>query len=107
MISTITSKGQITIPVVIRRAAGLEPGSQVEFIVNARQRIEQVPRHGDIRALRGVVPAPANPVSLGAMNMAVASVWARTVPSAAPTPTDKAPANTPARNAGPRPPKSP
>ena len=95
MISTITSKGQITIPVDIRRAAGLEPGSQVEFIVNARQRIELVPRHGDIRGLRGVVAAPANPVSLGEMRAAAAHGWSLAAPSGAPMPTAEAPTNKP------------
>jgi antitoxin PrlF len=75
MLSTITSKGQITIPVDIRRATGLDVGMQVEFIVNARKRVELVPRHGDIRALRGVVSAPAQPVSIDAMNAAIATGW--------------------------------
>lgn len=75
MISTITSKGQITIPVQVRRAAGLEAGTQVEFIVNARQRIELVPRQGDIRALRGAVPLPAAPVSVVAMSSAISAGW--------------------------------
>jgi antitoxin PrlF len=75
MLSTITSKGQITIPVDVRRATGLDVGMQVEFIVNARKRVELVPRHGDIRALRGVVPAPAQPVTIDAMNAAIATGW--------------------------------
>ena len=69
MLSTITSKGQITIPVDVRRATGLDVGMQVEFIVNARKRVELVPRHGDIRALRGVVPAPGQPVSFTIKNL--------------------------------------
>ncbi len=76
MISTITSKGQVTIPVELRRTAGLDVGTQVEFIVNARQRIELVPRHGDIRSLRGAVPKPAAPVSVDQMKAAVADGWA-------------------------------
>jgi AbrB family looped-hinge helix DNA binding protein len=75
MLSTITSKGQITIPVDVRRATGLDVGMQVEFIVNARKRVELVPRHGDIRALRGAVPAPAQPVSVEAMSAAIATGW--------------------------------
>jgi antitoxin PrlF len=31
-VGTITSKGQITIPVAIRELAGLEPGVKVEFV---------------------------------------------------------------------------
>jgi len=68
MKSTLTSKGQITIPIEIRRATGLQTGAQVEFILNSRKRIELVPRQGDIRALRGAVPLPASPVTVQAMN---------------------------------------
>ena len=75
MLSTITSKGQITIPVDVRRATGLAVGMQVEFIVNARKRVELVPRHGDIRGLRGAVPAPAQAVSVEAMSAAIATGW--------------------------------
>jgi antitoxin PrlF len=78
MLSTITSKGQITIPVDVRRATGLDVGMQVEFIVNARKRVELVPRHGDIRALRGAVPAPAQAVSTEAMSAAIATGWSGT-----------------------------
>ena len=75
MLSTVTSKGQITIPVELRRATGLETGAQVEFIVNSRNRIELVPRHADIRALRGAVPAPRLAVTVEAMSDAVANGW--------------------------------
>ena len=85
MLSTITSKGQITIPVDVRRATGLETGMQVEFIVNARQRIELVPRHGDIRALRGAVGAPVRPVTVDAMSGADRSA-ASSEPAAATAP---------------------
>jgi antitoxin PrlF len=80
LISTLTSKGQITIPVEVRRAAGLEAGSQVEFIVNARRRIELVPRQGDIRALRGAVPAPETAIGVEAMNTAAAPAQAGSEP---------------------------
>ena len=78
MLSTITSKGQITIPVDVRRATGLDVGMQVEFIVNARKRVELVPRHGDIRALRGAVPVPAHAVSVDEMSAAIATGWSGT-----------------------------
>jgi AbrB family looped-hinge helix DNA binding protein len=35
MSTTVTSKGQVTIPKSIRDSLGLEPGSQVEFAVGA------------------------------------------------------------------------
>jgi antitoxin PrlF len=36
MATTVTSKGQVTIPKPIRDRLGLEPGSQVEFVVDDR-----------------------------------------------------------------------
>jgi AbrB family looped-hinge helix DNA binding protein len=76
MTSTITSKGQITIPIELRRATGLDAGMQVEFIVNARKRIELVPRHADLRSLRGAVPKPDRSVSVDDMGAAIADGWA-------------------------------
>jgi len=55
VISTVTSKGQITIPVEIRRAAGLSAGSQVEFIVNRHAHIEMVPLQSGLHGLRGAL----------------------------------------------------
>jgi antitoxin PrlF len=76
VLSTVTSKGQITIPIELRRAVGLETGAQVEFIVNTRHRIELVPRHADLRALRGSVPAPRPAVGVPAMSAAIAAAGA-------------------------------
>ncbi len=42
MSTTITSKGQITIPKHIRDSVDMTPGSRVEFEVNDRGRIELV-----------------------------------------------------------------
>lgn len=78
--ATITSKGQITIPVEIRRELGLEEGAQVEFIVNAQQRLELIPRNRDLRALRGSIQ-PARAVSSEAMREVVAKQWVARVPA--------------------------
>jgi antitoxin PrlF len=48
MTTTLTSKGQVTIPKAVRAAMKLEPGSSVEFAVNDE---------GDV-VLRPVSPAP-------------------------------------------------
>jgi antitoxin PrlF len=84
VLSTITSKGQITIPIELRRATGLDAGMQVEFIVNARNRIELVPRHADIRALRGVVSAPRQ--AIGAADMRRAATEGLAVAAQPPEP---------------------
>ena len=43
MLTTLTSKGQVTIPQHIRDAMHLEPGSQVEFALNAAREIVIIP----------------------------------------------------------------
>lgn len=37
--STITSKGQVTLPVALRRSLHIEPGQQVNFSLNDKQEI--------------------------------------------------------------------
>ncbi len=39
--STVTAKGQITIPKPVREALGLVPGSQVDFVVESGRAILQ------------------------------------------------------------------
>jgi antitoxin PrlF len=36
---TVTSKGQVTVPKLLRDRLGIKPGSQVDFIVNAHGEI--------------------------------------------------------------------
>lgn len=37
--STISSKGQVTVPVEVRRRLGVEPGDQVEFVFDGQQTV--------------------------------------------------------------------
>ena len=53
MISTITTKGQVTIPVAIRRQHGIKPNDQVDFITEDK-RIILVPVK-TLRDFRGAV----------------------------------------------------
>ena len=53
MISTITTKGQVTIPIAIRRQYGIDPNDQVDFITEG-DRIILVPVK-TLRDFRGVV----------------------------------------------------
>ena len=72
--ATLTSKGQITLPAEVRRALRVDTGDSLvfeqtsggdAFLVRAAS--------GDIRRLKGVVPAPATPVTLEAMEAAIRS----------------------------------
>jgi antitoxin PrlF len=70
--ATMTTKGQITVPVEVRRALGLRPGSKVEFVRTGRGVYELVIKTGSIRDLKGMLPPPDVPVTIEQMNDAVA-----------------------------------
>lgn len=55
----ITSKGQVTIPAVVRRALTLEPGDELIFEINPALTHAQVRKAADFAALAGSVPVPA------------------------------------------------
>lgn len=55
--SRLTSKGQITIPVAVRRALSLREGDRVVFRVEGDRAI--VARSPDLLALRGAISVPA------------------------------------------------
>jgi len=70
-VSTVTSKGQTTIPGEIRRHLKLKAGDRVEFVVETDGRVVVVPATVDIADLKGILaPAPRR-VSLEDMEMAV------------------------------------
>ena len=76
-VSTLTSKGQITLPREVRRALGLAAGDQVEFLEDEGG-YRLVPRRTDVRALRGRFAGRVSaPVSLEAMEEAIAEEAAR------------------------------
>ena len=76
--ATLTSKGQITLPVEVRRSLGLRQGSRVDFVpdghgyrLQARSRLA--------RDLAGALPKPDRPVSLEEMDDAIATAAADVV----------------------------
>ena len=70
--ATITSKGQITIPKEVRDALGVAAGDRVEFVAEEKGVYKVVAATRDVSHLKGLVPRPAKPVSVAAMNRAVA-----------------------------------
>lgn len=60
---TVTSKGQVTLPKAIRDALGIEPGSEVEFVLdNGRAILRKRVPHEALRRWEGylVGKAPAS-----------------------------------------------
>ena len=58
--STVTSKGQITIPKEIRDQMGLKPGDRVDFVKDRTGRVLLKPINTDIRSLQGILKSKRN-----------------------------------------------
>lgn len=72
MLTTLTSKGQLTLPVSIREKLHLKPGDKIEFFTRPDGHIEGIPVKQTIIELKGILPKPKKPVSLDEMNNAIA-----------------------------------
>jgi len=70
--ATVTSKGQVTLPVETRRRLGIRAGTRLEFIVKDDDRLEVVRVGGSIRDLKGLLPRPPRKLSLNEMEQAIA-----------------------------------
>ena len=71
--ATVTSKGQVTIPVEVRTKLGLRPGSRLAFVPTDTGGYEIHPEAASIKDLKGTVPTPPQPVSVDEMNEAIAA----------------------------------
>ena len=72
MDSAITVKGQATIPKAIRDHLRLKPGDRVKFFVHPDGSVVLLPKL-PASALRGIVKARRRPVTVEAMNEAIAA----------------------------------
>ena len=72
-IATLTSKGQITLPIAVRSALGLSAGHQIDFVPKGGSFV-LMPVRSDVAALKGRFAGRVKkPVSLDAMNQAIAA----------------------------------
>ncbi|MGC8512269.1 MAG: AbrB/MazE/SpoVT family DNA-binding domain-containing protein [Acidimicrobiales bacterium] len=62
--ATVTSKGQVTIPVEVRVKLGLRAGSRLAFVPTETGTYEIHPEAASIKDLKGAVPRPLRPVSV-------------------------------------------
>ena len=69
--STMTTKGQVTIPLDVRRRLGLDAGDRIEFVEIEDGMFAIKPAIGDVRSLKGLLRKPSKPVSVADMNAAV------------------------------------
>lgn len=70
--ATVTSKGQITIPLEVRTALGISFGDRIDFIEVEKGQFVIMPATCSVHELKGIVPKPKRPVSIEEMNGAIA-----------------------------------
>jgi antitoxin PrlF len=75
--ATITSKGQVTIPVGVRSDLGLRTGDRIEFVLNETTGRYELVLATSMESLKGLVGKPVKPVPIEDMNTAVAARGAR------------------------------
>ncbi len=77
-VSTLTSKGQLTVPQEIREELHLRKGQRIEFRVDAKRRLILEPLTNEIRKLKGMVRSPRKRApSLAEIRRAIADGYAR------------------------------
>lgn len=74
--AAVTSKGQITIPVEVRKKLGLKPGDRVRFIEGENGEYIFRAKTGSIMDLKGFLKWTGKPVTIEEMNETIAQGWA-------------------------------
>jgi AbrB family looped-hinge helix DNA binding protein len=69
--ATMTSKGQITVPVQVRKALGLKAGDRIDIFETEGGQYAFRPKTGNIMDLYGILPKPDFTVSIEEMNQAI------------------------------------
>lgn len=71
MQSTLSSKGQITIPARIREALGLKVGDKLDFRLKGNGMVELEVVSGSLADLKGILPPPKRRLSLKEIEEAI------------------------------------
>ena len=77
MQATITAKGQVTVPKVIRDKLRLKPGDRIDFLLDASGELRVTPVTASVKQLKGMVPRPRKPVTLEQMDDAITRTYGR------------------------------
>lgn len=75
--STLTSKGQITVPKVVREALAVHPGDTLAFLIHDDGTVTVEAETVDLLELRGAVKPRKSGVTVEAMNDAILRSAAR------------------------------
>jgi AbrB family looped-hinge helix DNA binding protein len=69
--ATLTSKGQITIPIQVRKALGLKPGVRIDFYEVEDGEYVFRPKTGSVMEMRGCIPKLDHVLTIEQMDQAV------------------------------------
>ena len=69
--ATMTSKGQITIPIKVRKALGLVAGDKIDIFEVEEGQFQMKTRNASIRDLEGCIPKLDHIVTIEEMNQAI------------------------------------
>ena len=78
-VATVTSKGQITIPVEVRDALNIRTGTRVQFLPNSDGTWDFIPLTDSVMDLAGFIKWDGPPVTLEEMDAAIAEGAAETM----------------------------
>ena len=70
--TTLTSKGQVTIPKPLRDKLKLRAGDRLDFAVDPDGTVRLVPVTASVKELKGLVPPPKRALSLDELDDAIA-----------------------------------
>jgi len=71
MFSTVTSKGQLTLPKKVREYLGLKTGDRIQFEINETGKVELSPIKATLMDLKGLLSPPKKKVTLADMKRAI------------------------------------
>ncbi|HSH48443.1 MAG TPA: AbrB/MazE/SpoVT family DNA-binding domain-containing protein [Halomonas sp.] len=69
--STLTSKGQVTIPAQVRASLGVGAGDRIEFVEVEKGKFTILAVNRPVQELKGMIRKPKRPVSIEEMNDAI------------------------------------
>lgn len=75
--AVMSSKGQVTIPLDVRKKLGLDQGDRVDFVDLGNNQFGIMAAVEDVTSLKGLVRKPVATVTVAAMNEAIAKRGAR------------------------------
>jgi antitoxin PrlF len=70
-LSTLTTKGQTTIPKEVREALDIKAGDKIDFVIQADKTVVLQPATVDVTELAGILLKPEKALSIEDMNEAI------------------------------------